>query len=120
MRRSVSRSVILALVAAAAGWLVALSTATMSLADDRRHSRDESLHANARAMIQEGLRTFRFDTFGDEAFWGERFGCTRPSPAPSSAVSARASAHGPRSAVGLKVDLDGSLPDSCARSAAAT
>lgn len=26
--------------------------------------------ANATRMIEEGRRTFRFDTFGDEAFWG--------------------------------------------------
>ena len=27
--------------------------------------------ANARRMIEEGRQTFRFDTFGDEAFWGD-------------------------------------------------
>jgi hypothetical protein len=26
--------------------------------------------ANAEKMIHEGRQTFRFDTFGDEAFWG--------------------------------------------------
>jgi hypothetical protein len=26
---------------------------------------------NARKMISEGRKTFRFDTFGDEAFWGD-------------------------------------------------
>jgi hypothetical protein len=106
MRRSVSRSVVLALVAAACGWLLALSTATMSVADDRRRSRDESVHADARAMIQEGLRTFRFDTFGDEAFWGDalrlheaiagaKLGGVGPGVSPRTAL-----------AVGLKVDLD--------------
>ena len=28
------------------------------------------LLANSDAMIAEGRKTFRFDTFGDEAFWG--------------------------------------------------
>jgi hypothetical protein len=106
MRRSVSRSVVFALVAAASGWLVALSTATMSRADDRRHSRDESVQADARAMIQEGRRTFRSDTFGDEAFWGDalrlheaiagaKLGGVGPGVSPRTAL-----------AVGLKVDLD--------------
>jgi hypothetical protein len=106
MRRSPSRSVVFALIAAATGWLIALSTATLSLADDRRHARDESVHADARAMIQEGRRTFRSDTFGDEAFWGdalrlheaiagEKLGGVGPGVSPRTAL-----------AVGLKVDLD--------------
>jgi hypothetical protein len=31
-------------------------------------------HADARSSILEGRRTFRFDTFGDEAFWGDQLG----------------------------------------------
>jgi len=27
--------------------------------------------SNARRMVDEGRRTFRFDTFGSEAFWGD-------------------------------------------------
>src|SRR5690349_16883798 len=30
----------------------------------------DPVQANADAMVQEGRHTFRFDTFGDEAFWG--------------------------------------------------
>jgi hypothetical protein len=26
---------------------------------------------NAQAMLDQGKKTFRFDTFGDEAFWGD-------------------------------------------------
>ena len=29
---------------------------------------------NARRMVEEGRRTFRFDTFGSEVFWGETLG----------------------------------------------
>src|SRR5690348_1209949 len=29
------------------------------------------VHENAERMIQQGRHTFRFDTFGDEAFWGD-------------------------------------------------
>ena len=32
---------------------------------------DEAISHNAQQMLAEGKQTFRFDTFGDEAFWGE-------------------------------------------------
>jgi hypothetical protein len=61
---------------------------------------------NASRMFREGRRTFRFDTFGDEAFWGdtlqlhraiegEQFGGVGPGVSPATAL-----------AVGLKVDVD--------------
>ena len=66
---------------------------------------------NARAMIIQGRNTFRFDTFGDEAFWGDtlklhqaiagaKLGGVGPGVSPSTAL-----------VVGLKVDVD-ALPDS--------
>ena len=62
-------------------------------------------------MIEEGQQIFRFDTFGDEAFWGdalklhqaiegERFGGIGPGVSPSTAL-----------AVGLKVDEEALPPD---------
>ena len=33
---------------------------------------DRAIVANADAMIDEGRQTFRFDTFGDETFWGDQ------------------------------------------------
>ncbi|HEX5834816.1 MAG TPA: hypothetical protein VFY34_13235, partial [Pyrinomonadaceae bacterium] len=59
---------------------------------------------NAQRMFAEGKQTFRFDTFGDEAFWtdalqlhraieGEKFGGVGPGVSPKTAL-----------AVGLKVD----------------
>ena len=36
---------------------------------------------NALLMIDQGRKTFRFDTFGDEAFWGIRSNCIRQSQA---------------------------------------
>jgi hypothetical protein len=65
---------------------------------------------NARRMIEEGKRTFRYDTFGDEVFWGEKLklqqaiagakqGGVGPGVSPITALS-----------VGLKVDVD-ALPD---------
>jgi hypothetical protein len=67
---------------------------------------DDSTRDNARRLIEEGKRTFRFDTFGDEAFWGDtlqlhkaiegaRFGGVGPGVSPRTAL-----------AVGLKVDAD--------------
>jgi hypothetical protein len=32
---------------------------------------DAQLNQNAQVMIDQGRETFRFDTFGDEAFWGD-------------------------------------------------
>ena len=58
------------------------------------------------AAIEEGKQTFRYDTFGDEAFWGDtlklhqaiegrRTGGVGPGVSPKTAL-----------AVGLKVDVD--------------
>ena len=66
---------------------------------------------NARIMLDQGRKTFRFDTFGDEAFWGDTLklhqavagakqGGVGPGVSPKTAL-----------AVGLKVDLD-ALPQS--------
>jgi hypothetical protein len=61
---------------------------------------------DAARMIVEGRQTFRFDTFGDEAFWGDQLqlhrailgeanGGVGPGVSPNTALS-----------VGLKVDMD--------------
>jgi hypothetical protein len=61
---------------------------------------------NARRMLREGQQTFRFDTFGDEAFWGDTLrlhqaiagaanGGVGPGVSPRTAL-----------AVGLKVDAE--------------
>lgn len=67
---------------------------------------DGVVRQNARQMMKEGKQTFRFDTFGDQAFWGDtlhlhqaiegaKFGGVGPGVSPKTAV-----------AVGLKVDSD--------------
>jgi hypothetical protein len=67
---------------------------------------DVRLVENIARMIDEGKRTFRFDTFGDEAFWGdtlrlheaiegERLGGVGPGISPRDALR-----------LGLKVDVD--------------
>jgi hypothetical protein len=67
---------------------------------------DEVARANAAKMLDDGQRTFRFDTFGDEAFWGGALklhqaiagaanGGVGPGVSPATAL-----------AVGLKVDAE--------------
>jgi hypothetical protein len=64
---------------------------------DDDHGRRDPVIRDAAATIQEGRRIFRFDTFGDEAFWT---GVLRLQE-PLSGVSPRTAL-----AVGLKVDVD--------------
>ncbi len=63
---------------------------------------DDQISANAERMLAEGRQTFRFDTFGDEAFWGGQLRLHE--------AIAQAS---PRTALGLglKVDVE-ALPKS--------
>ena len=93
-------------------------SAAVRSAEDRDH-RDPVVRDAAR-MIEEGRRTFRFDTFGDEDFWG---GTLRLHEAiEGSALGGVATADlgldgvSPKTAlaVGLKVDVD-ALPESVVR-----
>jgi hypothetical protein len=72
---------------------------------------DAAIRRNGERMIEEGRQIFRFDTFGDEAFWGdtlklhqalegERFGGVGPGVSPATAL-----------ALGLKVDAEALPPD---------
>lgn len=67
---------------------------------------DREIEDNAERMLAEGRQTFRFDTFGDEAFWGgmlqlhraiegTEFGGVGPGLSPAAALG-----------LGLKVDVD--------------
>jgi len=67
---------------------------------------DGAVNQNADRMLNEGRGTFRFDTFGDEAFWtdalklnqaiaGQSNGGVGPGVSPKTAL-----------AVGMKVDMD--------------
>lgn len=67
---------------------------------------DGRIDSNAQQMMEEGRRIFRYDTFGDEAYWsdklklhraiaGEKLGGVGPGLSPKAALS-----------VGLKVDMD--------------
>src|SRR5438094_2279028 len=67
---------------------------------------DRAVTDNARQMLDEGRRVFRYETFGDEAYWGDtlklhraiagaKLGGVGPGVSPKTALS-----------VGLKVDVD--------------
>jgi hypothetical protein len=71
-----------------------------------RETNDDAIRRNADAMLREGQRIFRFDTFGDEAFWGgtlrlheaiegDRFGGVGAGLSPAMALAA-----------GLKIDAE--------------
>jgi hypothetical protein len=61
----------LAVVSIVAGFLVLIAFAV----SDVKHAKHKSqflgsAEANSQELVSEGRNTFRFDTFGDEAFWG--------------------------------------------------
>lgn len=80
---------------------ILMSIALQVLSQDNDPAQD-----NALRMIEEGRETFRYDTFGDEVFWGDTLhlhqaiageanGGVGPGVSPNTALS-----------VGLKVDMD--------------
>jgi len=89
---------------------VASSAATVTL-QSKQAPFDGTISQNSQAMLDQGRQTFRFDTFGDEGFWGgtiqlhraiegQNLGGVGPGVSPRTAL-----------AVGLKVDVD-ALPSS--------
>jgi cytochrome c peroxidase len=85
------------------------SAATVAL-EQRQAPFDKTINQNARHMLADGRQTFRFDTFGDQVFWGDtlqlhraiegqKLGGVGPGVSPKTAL-----------AVGLKVDVD-ALPE---------
>src|SRR5437868_11763782 len=95
------------ILAAAATLLAPFASAT-----DSSHS--FAVERHALRQIHEGRDTFRYDTFGDEAFWGDGLGLhlalagaanggVGPGVSPKTALS-----------VGLKVDVD-ALPSALQR-----
>jgi hypothetical protein len=91
---------------------IALADGTYARADSimtgsgRAQALDRGVQANIAALTESGRQTFRFDTFGDEAFWGDQLqlhraiegsnlGGVGPGVSPNTAL-----------ALGLKVDVD--------------
>ena len=89
----------------AVGSALLLSASSWSAATKSKGADPQTL-AHARRSLEDGRQTFRFDTFGSEAFWGgmlrlheavagATFGGVGPGLSPAAAL-----------ALGLKVDLD--------------
>lgn len=86
----------------------------VNAADDKDSKRD-TVASNASQLVNQGRKTFRFDTFGDQAFWGDTLGLHQaiegsalggvgPGLSPAAALTA-----------GLKVDVD-ALPSNLVES----
>ena len=100
----------LACILAVAAWSV-LGYAQKTSSQPAPTANDQIISNYAQEMLRQGKQIFRYDTFGDEAFWGdalrlhqaiagEKQGGVGPGVSPKTAL-----------AVGLKVDLD-ALPAS--------
>lgn len=115
-RRLVKIVLVLLTIAAMVVFLDKSSDASWSASQGQKPGKTEkpgadSTDAHAQRMLKEGKETFRFDTFGDEAFWsdalqlhraiaGANLGGVGPGVSPKTAL-----------AVGLKVDSE-ALPQS--------
>src|SRR5262249_46905395 len=77
MRNKMVRHATTAVLLGAAVLITGLSIGSGARADNESKGGppatgfDAQILANSRQMIDEGRQTFRFDTFGDEAFWGD-------------------------------------------------
>lgn len=105
------RTVVAVSLASGALLLVAIATLASSRHEHPLDQFDRIILSNSHKQIAEGRDTFRYDTFGDEDFWGgtlqlhkaiegARFGGIGPGVSPRTALS-----------LGLKVDVD-ALPQS--------
>src|SRR6185369_333384 len=103
------RSMIMAASAVAGVFGVAMASAAKGPAASKG-ANDADIARHSQTMLEEGRKTFRYDTFGSEAFWGDALqlhkaiagaknGGVGPGVSPKTAL-----------AVGLKVDVD-ALPN---------
>src|SRR5262249_11770262 len=111
MKKSASGTLVVA-VCMATAWTAAFVAPRAQSRDagDGNRAFDRTIAAHARDLFTRGRETFRFDTFGDEHFWGDalklhqaiegtRFGGVGGGISPSAALG-----------VGLKVDA-AALPE---------
>jgi hypothetical protein len=66
----------------------------------------DAVLVNARRMLEDGRETFRFDTFGDEAFWGDTLQLNRAIAGQANGGVGEGVSPKTALAVGLKVDVD--------------
>ena len=108
MRPSRRHLLIAAIAAVSLSFLTAVGTTTKRRGSGARPERgtDADILQHARKALDEGRTTFRYDTFGDEAFWGDTLRLHQAIAGARTAASARASRPETALAVGLKVDVD--------------
>ncbi len=93
------------------GSIAIFSRPAKTAASPQQNARKQSIPTNAADLVAQGRHVFRFETFGDQAFWGDqlllhqaiegsKFGGVGDGVSPNTAL-----------AVGLKVDVD-ALPSS--------
>src|SRR5579885_2496668 len=113
MRQSrLLKSVSTILVGAAFAFLLAegynLNSASAAFRDGaaQQNRKHEDAENTTDARLAKGEQTFRFDTFGDEAFWGDTLGLHKAIEGAN--LGGVGSGVSPRTAlaVGLKVDVD--------------
>jgi hypothetical protein len=87
-------------------FFLALSMATLAVAASKKETPKDPLRASALRMLEEGRETFRFDTFGDESFWGDTLKLHQAMA--GSKLGGIGGGVSPKTAlaVGLKVDMD--------------
>lgn len=97
MPRKLRALLLLEIPAAAALLLLALSLPAPATDRGRTEPPPDPIAAHAGRMIEEGRRTFRYDTFGDQVFWSRTLG-----------IHTALRSVSPRTAlgVGLKVDAE--------------
>ena len=106
------RNLVILLALTVVGTVVVLARNGSSTAtSDQVATANQTIAGNATTQVAQGRHVFRFETFGDQAFWGDtlhlheaiegsKFGGVGPGVSPNTAL-----------AVGLKVDVD-ALPAS--------
>lgn len=106
MRKHVSRIAVLAIALVILSFGAATAGSNLAPASAPAAPFDNQINANANQLLTNGRQIFRFDTFGDEVFWGNTLqlhkaiegtknGGVGPGVSPKTAL-----------AVGLKVDVD--------------
>src|SRR5262245_4856863 len=102
---SMSRLYLIATITSVCALPLVIMSQSRNLRDERQNF-DRVIQKNVREFMEQGQNTFRFDTFGDEAFWGDtlklhqavagsKAGGIGPGLSPRAAL-----------AVGLKVDSE--------------
>ena len=110
-RKMLLLKIIIVLVGISIALVYSLDPSRAQRSDDQSRSQqeqgfDRQISENAKQMMEQGKQIFRYDTFGDEAYWtgklklhnaiqGSKFGGVGPGVSPKTAL-----------AVGLKVDMD--------------